>query len=257
MSAAGSPGVVRDLGQTAMFTWRVFRAAIRPRPLRLLPRQLVKYAHEIGARSVLLVSVVCAFAGAMLAVQGFATLHMLGAPELLGMFIGLGGVREVFPLVAAGTVGARAGCAIAAEIATLQIGEQIDALEVMSVDPVAYLVAPRLLAAVLVTPLVMAVGVLAGLGAAYLTAVVQLGVDPGAYLARAYGPLSYHDSVGIIVKGLVFGVIVVVVTSIEGFRARGGAAGVGVAANRAVVRAMVAGSVVNLALSQLLFGGME
>jgi len=255
MSRERHSGLVREFGQTGLFAWRVLRAALWPRLDRKFGRQLVRAAHEIGVRSVLLVSVVCAFAGAMLAVQGYATLHLLGAPELLGTFVGLSGVREVFPIIAAGTVGARAGCAIAAEIATLKIGEQLDALEVMAVDPIAHLVAPRFLAALLVTPLVMTAGVLAGLGAAYLTAAVQLQVDSGAYLARLYGPLSPNDAVAIVVKGAVFGAIIVVVTAAEGFRAGGGPAGVGAAANRAVVRAMVAGSVVNLALSQVLFGG--
>ncbi len=251
MSRSDFAAPLVSLGRTTRFAGQVLARSFPPKHAsRILPG-----AYEIGVRSVLLVSVVAAFTGAMLAVQGFASLHQLGAPELLGMFVGLGGVREVFPIMAAGTVGARAGSAIAAELATLKTGQQLDALEVMAVDPIAYLVVPRFIAALLVTPLLIVVGTVAGLGGAYLTAVVQLGVDPGSYLARVFDPLSSHDIVAMLVKGLVFGAVIILVTAGEGMRASGGPAGVGAAANRAVVRAMVAGSLINLVLSQLLFGG--
>ncbi|MBN2358879.1 MAG: ABC transporter permease [Deltaproteobacteria bacterium] len=251
MNAPGSAWV-GEIGSSALFAWQVLRRSLRPRH----GAQILPAAYELGARSVLLVAVVCAFAGAMLAVQGNATLFQLGAPELLGTFVGYGGVREIFPLVSAGVVGARAGSAIAAEIATLKLGEQLDALTAMAVDPIAYLAVPRFIAAILVMPLVMVFGTLAGLGAAFVTASVQLHVDPGSYLARLYLPLAPFDLWAILIKGVVFGGIIAVVTAAEGFRARGGAAGVGAAANRAVVRAVILGSVINLVLSHLFFGGL-
>ncbi|MFH1811093.1 MAG: ABC transporter permease [Pseudomonadota bacterium] len=242
---------VVEMARSTRFALKVLRAAAWPR----YPGQIVPYAYAIGARSVLLVSVVTAFAGAMLALQGQSSLQQLGAPELLGMFVGLGGIREVFPVMAAGTVGARAGSAIAAELATMKTTDQIDALDVMAVDPIAYLVVPRFLAALLVTPPLMIVGTVAGLAGAYLTAVVQLGVDPGSYLERTFTPLSPFDLVAMLIKGLVFGGVIALVTAREGLRAAGGPAGVGTAANLAVVKAMIAGSLVNLLLSQVLFGG--
>jgi len=252
MNAPGSALVV-EIGRTAQFAWQVLQRSLRPRFASLI----LPAAHDLGVGSVLLVCIVCAFAGAMLAVQGHASLYTLGAPELLGTFVGYGGVREIFPLVAAGVVGARAGSAIAAEIATLKLGEQLDALTVMAIDPIAYLAVPRFIAAILVMPLVMVFGTLAGLGAAFLTASVQLQVDPGSYLARLYVSLQPFDLWAILIKGVVFGAIIAVVTAAEGFRAHGGTAGVGAAANRAVVRAVIMGSIVNLALSQALFGGWQ
>lgn len=248
-------GVLGDLGRTTLFAWQATRATFQFRHGPDYLQRILAQCAEIGADSAPLVAVVSAFAGAMLVVQGYATLAKLGAPELLGLFIALGGVREVFPLIAAGTIGAKAGSAIAAELGTLRIGEQLDALEVMAVDPIEHLVAPRLLAALLMTPLVLVVSTVVGLGAAFLTAAVQLGVDPGSYLARLYGALTPGDLGAVMVKGVVFGAIIAVVTAAEGFATSGGPAGVGRAANRAVVRAVIAGSLVNLALSQLFFGG--
>jgi phospholipid/cholesterol/gamma-HCH transport system permease protein len=250
---APASAFVAEVGSTAQFAWQVLQRSLPPRHGSLI----LPAAYDLGARSVLLVSIVCAFAGAMLAVQGHASLYTLGAPELLGTFVGYGGVREIFPLVSAGVVGARAGSAIAAEIATLKLGEQLDALTVMAIDPIAYLAVPRFIGAILVMPLVMVFGTLAGLGAAFITASVQLHVDPGSYLARLYVPLQPFDLWAILIKGVVFGAVIAIVTAAEGFRAHGGTTGVGVAANRAVVRAVIMGSVLNLALSQLLFGGWQ
>lgn len=243
---------LRRLGSSILFSLQVSRACFPPRHWD----RIVPYAYDLSVGSILLVSVVTAFIGAMLAVQGMVSLNQIGAPELLGMFIGLGGVREVFPIMAAGTVGARAGSAIAAELATLKLGQQLDALQVMSVDPIALLVAPRLIAALIAIPLLMVIGTITGLTGAYLTAVLQLHVDAGSYLERLYAPLGSGDIFAVLIKGLAFGAMIVLVTAHEGLRASGGPAGVGIAANKAVVRAMIAGSMINLMLSQLLFGGM-
>lgn len=244
---------LRRLGNSSLFSLRVFKACLPPRHWR----RIIPYAYELSIGSLLMVSVVTAFVGAMLAVQGLFSLRQIGAPELLGMFIGLGGVREIFPIMAAGTVGARAGSAIAAELATQKTGQQLDALQVMAIDPIELLVAPRLIAAMIVIPLLMILGTISGLAGAYMTAVLQLHVDAGSYLERLYSPLCSADIVAVLIKGLAFGIMIVLVTAHEGLRASGGPAGVGIAANKAVVRAMVAGSLINLLLSQILFGGMS
>ncbi|MEW5854275.1 MAG: ABC transporter permease [Myxococcota bacterium] len=223
---------------------------------RLDRAEMMHQAYLMGVGSILVILAVCAFAGAMLAVQGFASLKAFGTPELLGMFISLAGVREVFPLVGAGCAGAKLGSAVAAEVATLRIGQQIDALEVMSVDPMRYLVAPRMVACLVVTPLLVGAGLLAGLGAAYLTATLQLGVDPGSFITRALENISVTDLLAALVKGLAFGALTGSMACWQGFDAAGGPASVGTAANMAVVRSMMVGAVVNLFISQAFYGGL-
>ena len=104
----------------------------------------------------------------MLTVQGYSSLRGFGTPELLGMFVSLAGVREVFPLIGAGCAGAKIGSAVASEIATMRLGQQLDALEVMGVDPVPHVYLPRMLACVIGTPLLVGVCILSGLVASYL-----------------------------------------------------------------------------------------
>ena len=212
---------------------------------------------EMFAGSILVTLAVTAFSGAMLTVQGFASLTSFGTPELLGMFVSLSGVREVFPLIGAGCVGAKLGSAMAAELATMRLGQQVDALEVMAVDPVTELVAPRLLAATVVTPLLVGLGLMGGLFASYLVATYQLGVDPGGFLARALDVLTAKDILAGLTKGTAFGALTGALACFHGLEPARGPGGVGDAANRTVVQAMVVGAVVNLLISHLFYGGLS
>lgn len=249
MSAVGD--ALAQLGNLARFCGLVVLAS-----LRLDRAQFTQQAWLMGSGSVLMTLAVCTFAGAMLTVQGFASLKAFGTPELLGMFVALSGVREVFPLVGAGCLGAKLGSAMAAEVATLRVGQQLDALSMMGVDPLRHVVAPRWLAAALVTPLLTGLGVMAGLLSSYLIATLQLGVDPGAFVARAAENLSARDLGAGLVKALAFGVITGALACWHGMAPASGPQGVGRAANLTVVQSMVAGAVVNLILSHLIYGGL-
>lgn len=207
--------------------------------------------------SLLVVVAVGAFAGAMLTVQGYASLRAFGTPELLGMFVAVGGGREVIPLICAGCVGAKVGSAMASEVATLRVGQQLDALEVMAVDAFGYLVAPRLVACVLMTPVLVAVGLGAGLGASYLTATLQLGVDPGAFTSHMLKSLAPRDMVAAMVRALAFGGLASTLGCWHGWRVRTGAHSVGRAANLTVVQSMMVGAVVNLFISNGFYGGLS
>lgn len=246
----GAVGFLAGVGGYVRFSARSVLALPR-----LDVRQALDQAWEMGAGSLLVVVAVCGFAGAMLAVQGFASLTAFGAPELLGMFVALTGVREVFPMVGAGCVGAKLGSAVAAEVASLRMGQQLDALEVMAVDPLAYVVAPRMVSSVVVTPLLVGAGLVAGLASAYVVAVLQLGVDPGNFLARTFEALALRDVAAVVVKGLAFGSATGSLACFAGYAAMGGPAAVGRAANRAVVQAMVVGALLNLAISNAFYGG--
>jgi phospholipid/cholesterol/gamma-HCH transport system permease protein len=247
-----APGeALAAVGGYVRFSWAAWRAV----PF-MDGREALRQAYDMGVGSILVVATVCAFAGAMLTVQGAVSLQAFGAPEMLGMFVAVAGVREVFPLVAGGCVGAKVGSAMAAEMATLRAGHQLDALEVMGLDPARLLVAPRLVASVLTTPLLMGAGLCAGLGAGYLTATLQLGVDPGSFLTRGLESLSHRDLAATLVKGLLFGSLIGSLACWYGHDAGGGPEGVGQAANQSVVRGMMVGAVTNLVVSHLFFGGL-
>lgn len=214
-------------------------------------------AWLMGVGSLLVMVAVCSFAGAMLTVQGFASLRAFGTPELLGMFVALSGVREVFPLVGAGCLGAKVGSAVAAEVATMRLGQQLDALDVMAVDPMRFVVAPRMVAAALMTPLLVGVGLMAGLASSYLIATLQLGVDPGAFSVRVMENLAARDILAGLLKALAFGCLTGSLACWHGFAAAGGPQSVGRAANLTVVQSMVVGAMVNLLISHLFYGGLS
>lgn len=239
------------LGRYARFCADTARAA----PF-LDVRELLHQAYVMGVGSLVVMLAVGAFAGAMLTVQGFASLRAFGTPELLGMFIALGGVREVFPLIGAGCVGAKVGSAVASEVATLKIGQQIDALEVMAVEPMRYLVAPRVVACILVTPVLVGACLISGLVASYLIATLQLGVDQGAFLGRLFENITHRDLASGMAKAVAFGALTGSLSCWHGYAANAGAASVGTASNRTVVQAMVVGAIVNLFISNIFYGGL-
>lgn len=230
------------------------------RGVRVLPRmdrrETLDVAASMAFGTLLVTLAVTAFAGAMLTVQGFASLKAFGTPELLGMFISLAGVREVFPLIAAGCIGAKLGSALAAEVATLRTGQQLDALEVMGIEPLEHLLMPRMTAATLVTPLLAGLGVLCGLGASGVIATLQLGVDPGAFWARALDSIHPRDIAAGLTKALAFGALTGSLGCWHGYTAGSGPWAVGRAANLTVVQLMVVGALVNLLLSHLFYGGL-
>ena len=215
----------------------------------------LRHAVDAGVGSMALLTLLIFFAGMGLAVQGYAAFHRFGGQEFLGLFCGIGGVRELFPVMAAVICGARIGANLAASLANMQISEQVEALEVMGIDPMHYLVAPRLWAAVLAMPLLCAYADVVGLGASYLAAVHQMGVDAGTFVSQLRGIIRWQDLAVGVGKGLVFGWLVAIVACYHGYRAakREGAAGVGVATNRAIVHAAVLCIVLNMILSAILY----
>jgi phospholipid/cholesterol/gamma-HCH transport system permease protein len=200
------------------------------------------------------VAVVAFFSGAMLTVQASLSLALIGGGPLSGTIVGLGGVREVFPLLAVASLAARSGAEFASELGTMKVTQQIDALEVMGIDPMRLLVAPRVLAAVLGTPLCVLLAIASGLFGSWLVGVFQLGIDRGSMWAALTGAVQTGDLLVSVAKGFLLGWIVGVVTTREGMRASGGAAGVGLATNRAVVRAMIAVCLTSLFLTYVTYG---
>lgn len=218
------------------------------------PSSFVVVLARLLTSSLPVVAVVAAFSGAMLTVQAVASLSLVGGGPLSGTIVGLGGVREVFPLLAVAAVAARTGAEFASELGTMRVTQQVDALSVMGLDPMRLLVAPRVLAAALGTPACVLLANAAGLAGSFLVGALQLGIDRGSMWGALMASVHPADLVVGLVKGLVLGWLVGVITTREGMRASGGPRGVGLATNRAVVRAMIAVCSASLFITWLVYG---
>ncbi len=229
-----------DLGAITIF---FFLACIRIFRSKQLP-EIVNQIFSIGAGSSLIVMLVGLFTGMVLGLQLFYTLVKFGAVGALGSAVGLSLVRELGPVLTAITVTARAGSAMAAEIGTLRISEQIDALYTMRVDPIRYLISPRVAAAIISFPLLTAFFDLIGMIGGYITSVLLLRTPGGTYWYRVQSSLDMTDVRGGFIKSLVFAAIVASICCFQGYfchmRKDGfGAKAVGLATISAVVLSCV------------------
>jgi len=235
------------------FAWRALVAQFtQVPPLRLF----LQHFYQAGVGSVGLLTVLTVFAGLNLSVQSYATFERFGGQDFLGMFAGIGGVRELYPVMAAVVCGARIGATLAAALANMKISEQVEALEVMSVDPMRHLIVPRLWAVTLALPILCGYANVVGIAASYVGAVYQLGLDPGSFHSQLTEYVGLSDLFVGMFKGLVFGWLVALIATFHGYRAakKEGAEGVGVATNRAIVHGAVMCILLNLVISWLLYG---
>ena len=218
--------------------------------------ELVRQTYQAAVGSVALLTMLIVFAGLNLSVQSYATFERFGGQDFLGMFAGIGGVRELYPVMAAVICGARIGANLAASLSNMKISEQVEALEVMSVDPMVHLVSPRLWAVTLALPLLCGYANVIGIGASYVGAVYQLGLDGGTFVSQLEQHVGLADLLVGMFKGLVFGWLVALIACFHGYRAakKDGAEGVGVATNRAIVHGAVVCICLNLVISWLLYG---
>jgi phospholipid/cholesterol/gamma-HCH transport system permease protein len=215
--------------------------------------ELLEHARFIGNRSLSVVCLTSAFTGMVLALQGYSALVRFGSEAMVGSLVSLSLIRELAPVLAALMVTARAGSAITATLGNMRAGEQIDALRSMAVDPVQYLVSPRLVAAVAVIPLLTAIFSLVGIGAAYLLSITILRLDGGQFLSSVRDSVEWSDVSGGIWKSLVFAVFVAWIASYYGFFATGGAKGVGLATTQSVVATAVVILISDYVMTALLF----
>jgi len=221
-------------------------------PRRALVDQLV----VVGWGSMGLLTVLVGFTGLNLAVQSYGAFARFGGQDMLGTFAAVGGVRELYPVLSAVVCGARIGAMLAASLASMRISEQIEALEVMAVDPFRYLVSPRMWAATIALPLLCGYADVVGLFASYVGAVYQLGLDPGSFIRQVQEHVGIVDIAAGMFKGLIMGWLVAAISCFHGLAAhkREGAEGVGVATNLAIVHSAVMVIVMNLVLSFFIYG---
>ena len=217
--------------------------------------EFLRHAIDAGVGSLALLTLLTIFAGMNLSVQAYGTFARFGGQDMLGLFCGVGGIRELYPVMAAIVCGARIGATLAASLANMQISEQVEALEVMGIDPMRRLIAPRLWAVTLMLPLLCAYADAVGICASYFSAVHQMGINEGVFIAQVKEIVTLPDLLAGVVKGVIFGWLVALVSCYHGFRAakRDGAEGVGVATNRAIVHGAVLCIVLNMFLSALMY----
>jgi phospholipid/cholesterol/gamma-HCH transport system permease protein len=237
-----SLATVAGLGEFATFASRAVTAAI---VARQLGRRWVRAVHEQGVRCVPVVTIVGLFTGLVLGLQGYYVLARFGSAGMLGTFVSLTLTRELAPVLAALMIIGQAGSAIAAEIGIHRSSEQIDALTTMGIDPLGYLVTPRLLAALLAFPILTVAFTLVGLAGGYLSGSVLLGLDSGVYWSAVHSAVRLADVRECLLKALVFGVITITICCHSGFtthRRRGvsGSRAVSVSTTRGVVLASIA-----------------
>ena len=179
--------------------------------------KILRQLYVIGAGSFALILLIGMFTGMVLGLQLYYTLRQFGSEGMLGAVLALSLIRELAPVLTAIMVTGRAGSAMAAEVGVMRISDQIDALEVMDINPMAYLVSPRLTASLISFPLLTAVFVIVALAGGYLTGVAMLGLNEGVYFFRMEGSVGWSDVSGCILKSLVFAVIVVTVSCYKGY----------------------------------------
>lgn len=228
---------VETSGRYAMVLFRGTRCLFR-RPARL--RLTFKQMEFVGNQSLSIVMITGLFTGGVFALQSNVAFSMFGAQGLTGSTVGLAITRELGPVLCALMVTGRAGSAMAAEIGTMRVTEQIDALEAMAVDPMSYLVAPRIVAGTLMLPVLTAIFDLIGMLGCYVVGTRVLHIPSGPFLGRIDWYVDPDDIWKGLIKAAVFGLILSVVGCTKGLYARGGAEGVGKATTQAVVVSSVA-----------------
>lgn len=241
---------VEDLGKMAILAIRAISLSIAP-PYRV--RQLLTSMEDVGVGSLFIVMLTGFFAGAVFSLQSVQGFRMFGAESMVGTTVALTLSRELGPVLTGLMVAGRSGSAMATTLGTMRVTEQIDAMEVMAVDPVHYLITPRMTATILMMPLLNALFVLIGMVGAYVVAVILLNVDPGMFMGNIAAIVDANDLIKGCVKASAFGFAIAAIGCHKGYYAAGGAKGVGEATTSAVVMSSVAILVINYLLTSIMF----
>ena len=221
------------------------------------PQLIIREIFSTGVLSLIIILVSGLFVGMVLGLQGYETLQTYGSEEALGILVALSLVRELGPVVAALLFASRAGSAITAEIGLMKATEQIAAMEMMAVNPVARVVAPRFWGAVISMPFLAAMFSAMGIFGGYLVGVVLIGVDEGAFWSQMQAAVDFREDVlNGVIKSVVFGVAVTAIALFEGYDAPPTAEGVSRATTRTVVTSSLAILGLDFILTAIMFSGV-
>lgn len=242
--------LLEGVGRFFELLWQSLRGLVRP------PWDLTAWAHQIvrvGVDSLPVVLVTAFFTGGVLALQTYAGFARFHAEGFVGSVVALSMLRELAPVLTGLMVTGRAGSAMAAELGSMRVTEQIDALVALATDPVQYLFVPRIVAGIIVMPMLVVVADLVGMAGGYVVAVNVLGANPVIYLDNSFQYLELNDLTSGLVKAAVFGGLITLIGCQRGFDTKGGAEGVGRSTTAAVVLGSLAVLISDFFLTKLLF----
>jgi phospholipid/cholesterol/gamma-HCH transport system permease protein len=223
-------------GRVALFLGRIVGQCL---PALRRPRLLVRQIYNAGARSLVIIMLCGLFVGMVLALQGYDLLQRFGSESALGVAAALGLIKELGPVITALLFAGRAGTALASEIGLMRATDQLNAMEMMAVDPVRHVVAPRFLGGIIAVPLLTAIFDVIGIFGAQLIGVGLLGVESGSFWSQMQSAVTVHDVNEGLIKSLCFGVACSLMAVYEGFHAEPTAEGVGLATTRTVVSSAI------------------
>jgi len=243
-------GFMATVGRLMLFTGSAVSHCVRP-PfyLRSVGRQMV----EIGYYSLPVVGLTAIFSGMVLALQSYTGFARFSAEGAIANVVVVAITRELGPVLAGLMVAGRIGASMAAEIGTMRVTEQIDALTTLSTNPMKFMVAPRLIAGLAMLPLLVFVADIIGVFGGYLVSVYKLGFNPSNYLQSTWDFVKAEDVISGLVKASVFGFIITLMGCYHGYHSRGGAQGVGAATTNAVVSASILILSFDYVLTELFF----
>lgn len=239
--------------QVGTFTLFLFKTIKILFSTKLKARQTLIQMKQIGVDSFTIIFLTGLSSGFAIALQTYVGLSRFGGEEFIGLVVALGMTRELGPVLTGIMVTGRAGSAMAAELGTMQISEQIDALKILCVNPYQYLVVPRILASTIILPFLTTLSMLCGIIGGYLYSAQVLQLNPETYIASIQAHIELSDILGGLIKSSFFGFIMAWVGAYMGFHATGGARGVGIATTRSVVIGSIMILIANYFLSSFLF----
>ena len=238
------------IGRVTLFTLKSVLQALQP---PYFPQLILKQMMEIGFYSLPVVGMTAVFTGMVLALQSYTGFSRFNAEAAIPNVVVISLTRELGPVLAGLMVAGRVGAAMAAELGTMRVTEQIDALTTLNTNPFKYLVAPRLIAGLIMLPCLVLVADIIGVAGGYLVSVVKLGFNHGTYLKNTVDFLRALDVISGLVKAGVFGFIVSLMGCYHGYHSFGGAQGVGKATTNAVVTASILILIFNYIVTELFF----
>ncbi len=238
------------VGRIAMFTGVSVSHCFRP---PWFPALIGRQMLDIGYFSLPVVGLTALFTGMVLALQSYTGFARFSAEGAVATVVVLSVTRELGPVIAGLMVAGRIGASMAAEIGTMRVTEQIDALTTLSTNPYKYLVAPRLIAGLTMLPLLVVVADIIGVFGGYIVGVYKLGFNPAAYLKRTFDYLEFMDVFSGLVKAGAFGFLISLMGCYHGYNSEGGAQGVGRATTNAVVSASILILIFNYAITEIFF----
>jgi len=241
---------LQESGRIAILFVQTLILVFRP-PLGM--RQALSQMEEIGVRSIPVVAITAAFTGMVLALQSFTGFKRFNAETLVGTVVALSVTRELGPVLTGLMVSGRVGSAMAAELGTMRVTEQIDALYTLATNPIKYLIVPRFLASLIMVPILVIFADVIGIMGGYFVSVEILGTNPTIYIRRTWDYLELNDIYSGLLKACVFGMIMATISCYQGFYTEGGAEGVGKATTKAVVLSSLLILISNYFITALLF----